>query len=73
VTTYRQSTQSNFEKFKDFRDGMVQRGIYFHPDGTERLALSTTHTDEDVEKTLATAEEVLRILPKRVPRSFSFF
>ena len=73
VTTYRQSAQSNFEKFKDFRDGMVQRGIYFHPDGTERLALSTTHTDEDVEKTLATAEAVLRILPKRVPRSFSFF
>ncbi len=73
VTTYRQSIQSNFEKFKDFRDGMVQKGIYFHPDGTERLALSAAHTDLDVEKTLATAEEVLRILPKRVPRSFSFF
>jgi len=72
ISTYRQSVNCNFSKFKEFRDGMVQKGVYFHPDGTERLVLSAAHNYNDVEETLDKAEEVLRIMPKRVHRSFSF-
>jgi glutamate-1-semialdehyde 2,1-aminomutase len=69
IGTYRQSLQCDYEKFKDFREDMLERGVYFHPDGTERFMLSTVHTTEDVEKTLAAAEETLSKLPKRYYRS----
>jgi len=71
ISTYRQSQQCDYEKFKDFREMMLERGAYFHPDGTERLMLSAVHTIEDVEKTLAAAEDCLGKLPKRYyrPRS----
>jgi len=68
VANYRQSEQSDYEKFKDFREMMLEKGVYFHPDGSERLVLSTAHTVEDVEKTLAAAEECLLKLPKRYYR-----
>ena len=71
INTYRQSLQCDYEKFKDFREMMLERGVYFHPDGTERLMLSTVHTTEDVEKTVAAAEDCLSKLPKRYYRSRS--
>lgn len=69
ISTYRQSLQCDYEKFKDFREMMLERGVYFHPDGTERLMLSAVHTNEDIEKTLAAAEDCLSTLPKRYYRS----
>jgi glutamate-1-semialdehyde 2,1-aminomutase len=69
ISTYRQSLQCDYEKFKDFREDMLERGIYFHPDGTERFMVSAVHTAEDVEKTLAAAEDTLSKLPKRYYRS----
>ena len=71
IGTYRQSLQCDYEKFKDFREMMLERGVYFHPDGTERLMLSAVHTNEDIEKTLSAADESLQRLPKRYYRSRS--
>ena len=71
ISTYRQSLQCDLEKFKDFREMMLERGVYFHPDGTERLMLSAVHTSEDIEKTLSAAEDCLSKLPKRYYRSRS--
>lgn len=71
VSTYRQSIQCDLEKFKDFREMMLEKGVYFHPDGTERLMLSAVHTDEDIEKTLAAAEDSLSKIPKRYYRARS--
>ncbi len=71
ISTYRQSIQCDLEKFKDFREMMLERGVYFHPDGTERLMLSAVHTDEDIEKTLAAAEDSLSKIPKRYYRARS--
>jgi len=71
ISTYRQSQQCDYEKFKDFREMMLERGVYFHPDGTERLMLSAVHTKEDIEKTLTAAEDSLSKLPKRYYRSRS--
>jgi glutamate-1-semialdehyde 2,1-aminomutase len=38
--------------------GLLARGIHFHPD--KPFYTCTQHTDEDVERTLAASEEVLR-------------
>jgi len=64
LTDYRQWTACDLEKFKEFRDLMLKERIYLHPDGMERIVLSTAHTQEDIERTLAAAEDILRKLPK---------
>ena len=71
ISNYRQSLQCDLEKFKDFQEMMLERGVYFHPDGTERFMVSAVHTTEDVEKTIAAAEDCLSKLPKRYYRSRS--
>jgi len=64
INHYRQWTECNLDKFKEFRDGLMQKGVYLHPDGMERTLLSAVHTREDIEKTLAVAEDTLKKLPK---------
>lgn len=64
ITRYRQWTECNLEKFKQFRDALMQRGVYLHPDGMERTLISTVHTKKDIEETLAAAEDALKKLPK---------
>jgi glutamate-1-semialdehyde 2,1-aminomutase len=62
VSTYRQALQSDGEKFKRFRDEMLKRGIYMHPDGLERLSISAVHTDNEIDETIVAAEESLKAL-----------
>jgi glutamate-1-semialdehyde 2,1-aminomutase len=62
VSTYRQALQSEGEKFKRFRDEMLKRGIYMHPDGLERLSISAVHTDNEIDETIVAAEESLKAL-----------
>ena len=38
---------------------MLERGVYLAPSMYEAGFMSMAHTDEDIEKTIATAEEVL--------------
>ncbi len=64
ISNYRQWITCDLEKFKQFRDLMVKKGIYLHPDGMERVVLSTVHTQEDINETLSAAEDTLRKLPK---------
>jgi glutamate-1-semialdehyde 2,1-aminomutase len=64
INRYRQWTECNLDKFKKFRDALMQKGVYLHPDGMERTLLSAVHTTEDIEKTLIAAEETLKKLPK---------
>ncbi len=64
MTSYRQWMACDLDKFKQFRDLMIKRGIYLHPDGMERIILSTAHTNEDIQKTLKAAEDALKKLPK---------
>ncbi len=62
ILNYRHTLQSNFEKFKQFRNLMLRRGVYFHPDGMERLMITTAHGQQDVDWILAAAEDSLRDL-----------
>ncbi len=62
ILNYRHTLQSNFEKFREFRNLMLRRGVYFHPDGMERMMITTSHGEKDVEWILAAAEESLKDL-----------
>jgi glutamate-1-semialdehyde 2,1-aminomutase len=64
IQNYRHTLQSDFEKFRRFRNLMLRRGVYFHPDGTERMMISAAHDDSDVESILSAAEDSLRELKK---------
>ena len=61
ITDYRNHVQ-NFddEKYQRFRIAMLERGIRLIPRG--QWYVSMAHTDEDIEKTLAAADEVLATL-----------
>jgi glutamate-1-semialdehyde 2,1-aminomutase len=64
ITGYRQTLNVNTERFRAFRNLMLQRGVYFHPDGMERIMISAAHDELDVERVLGAAEESLRELPR---------
>lgn len=62
VSSYRQAIQSDLTKYKRFRDEMLKRGVYMHPDGLERLLISAVHTEREVEETITAAEQSLKAL-----------
>src|SRR5205807_987916 len=64
IQNYRHTLQSDFEKFRRFRNLMLRRGVYFHPDGTERMMITAAHENGDVESILSAAEDSLRELKK---------
>ncbi|HJW75875.1 MAG TPA: aspartate aminotransferase family protein [Thermoleophilia bacterium] len=47
------------ERFSAFQREMLDRGVYFHPGPFERWFSSIAHSDEDVEHTLAAADEAM--------------
>jgi len=64
ILSYRHTLQTNFDKFRDFRDLMLHRGVYLHPDGTERMMITTAHKNDDVDRVLSAAEDSLREIQK---------
>jgi glutamate-1-semialdehyde 2,1-aminomutase len=62
VSTYRQAIQTDPERYKRFRDEMLKRGVYMHPDGLERLSISAVHTEREIEETVAATREALKAL-----------
>jgi glutamate-1-semialdehyde 2,1-aminomutase len=51
--------------FNAFHEEMQKRGIYFHPSQFERWFLSTEHTDQDIDDTIAAADESIRVVAKK--------
>jgi glutamate-1-semialdehyde 2,1-aminomutase len=49
-------------RFTRFQSAMLDRGVYFHPGPFERWFSSIVHTDEDIEVTLAAADEAMASL-----------
>jgi glutamate-1-semialdehyde 2,1-aminomutase len=47
-------------RFAAFFRGMLKRGVYLPPSQFEALFLSLAHTDEQIDRTLASAREVLK-------------
>lgn len=59
VRNYEDAKRSDLTKFSRFHRGMLERGVYFAPSQFEAGFTSLAHTDEDVDRTLAAAREVL--------------
>lgn len=57
VTNYDESAAANHELFKKFFLSMLENGIYFAPSQFETLFMSAVHTDEDISRTISTAEK----------------
>lgn len=52
--------------FRKWWQGMLSRGVLFHPGAYENLFVSTAHTREDIAQTLAAAKEVSAELARNV-------
>lgn len=57
VKDYASSAASDQEAFKVWFRAMLEQGIYLAPSQFETLFLSLTHTDEDIDRTIAAAEK----------------
>jgi glutamate-1-semialdehyde 2,1-aminomutase len=59
VRNFAQAAKSDGEKFGKWHRMMLERGVYLAPSMYEAGFMSCSHTDEDIEKTVAIADEVL--------------
>ncbi|NMG57749.1 glutamate-1-semialdehyde-2,1-aminomutase [Geitlerinema sp. P-1104] len=59
VHNYDDAKLSDATKFGNFHRGMLERGIYLAPSQFEAGFTSLAHTDEDIDRTIAAAREVL--------------
>jgi glutamate-1-semialdehyde 2,1-aminomutase len=60
VTNYEEAQGSDGEQFARFFRLMLDRGIYLAPSKYEAWFLTTSHTEADIDATLAAAEESFR-------------
>lgn len=58
VTTYAQARSSDLERFKQWYNGLLQRGIYAAPSQFEAMFLSAVHTDQEIERIVQAAREI---------------
>lgn len=56
VTSYEDATRCDVERFKRFYHAMLAAGVYLAPSAYEAGFISISHTDEDVDATVAAAE-----------------
>jgi glutamate-1-semialdehyde 2,1-aminomutase len=52
--------------YSAFHAEMQKRGIYCHPSVFERWFMSTEHTDQEIDDTIAAAEESIRVVAKKL-------
>ncbi|NER49933.1 MAG: glutamate-1-semialdehyde 2,1-aminomutase [Symploca sp. SIO1A3] len=62
VHNYEDAKKSDLTKFQSFHRGMLERGIYLAPSQFEAGFTSLAHTEEDIDRTLAAAKEVMSSL-----------
>jgi glutamate-1-semialdehyde 2,1-aminomutase len=62
VHNYEDAKKSDLAKFARFHRGMLERGVYLAPSQFEAGFTSLDHTNEDIDRTLAAAQEVMASL-----------
>jgi len=62
VANFSDAAKSDTDKFGRWHRMMLERGVYLAPSTYEAGFMSMVHTDEDIDKTLAIADEVMAIL-----------
>ncbi len=56
IRNYRDAARhANHEQFRSWWEGMLNRGVLFHPHAFENLFVSFAHSDDDIEQTLEAA------------------
>src|SRR5690625_439618 len=58
VTDFETAQRSDVDRFAAYYRGMIEQGIFLPPSQFEGLFLSTAHTDEDIEQTIAAVHTV---------------
>lgn len=64
VINYEIAKKANLEQFKQVHANLLDRGIYMPPSQFEAMFISTTHTTEDILKTVEIHFEALKALKK---------
>jgi glutamate-1-semialdehyde 2,1-aminomutase len=59
VHNYEDAKQCDLSKFSKFHRGMLEQGVYLAPSQFEAGFTSLAHTDEDIDRTIAAAREVM--------------
>jgi len=62
VSSFDQVMNCNQERFNTFFHDMLEKGVYLAPSSFEAGFVSKAHTNEDIEKTISTANEVIKEL-----------
>jgi len=62
VSSYHQATECDLARFKQFFHLMLEEGIYLAPSAFEAGFISTMHSDQDIENTIAAAARVFKKL-----------
>jgi glutamate-1-semialdehyde 2,1-aminomutase len=62
VSSFDQVMNCNQERFNSFFHDMLEKGVYLAPSSFEAGFVSKAHTNEDIEKTISTANEVIKKL-----------
>ncbi|MCP3898560.1 MAG: aspartate aminotransferase family protein, partial [Desulfobacteraceae bacterium] len=57
VHNFDDAKKSDLTMFSAYYHGMLKKGIYLAPSQFEAIFMSTAHTDDDIEKTIAAASE----------------
>ena len=66
IRNYRDAaTYASHERFRPWWEGMLDRGVLFHPHAFENLFVSFAHTDDDIEQTLQAARETVKDISAR--------
>jgi glutamate-1-semialdehyde 2,1-aminomutase len=66
IRNYRDAARyARHDTFRLWWEGMLDRGVLFHPGAYENLFVSFAHTEDDVDQTLMAANEVARTLRNR--------
>lgn len=65
VVDFETSKKSDTEAFASYYRTMIEEGIFLPPSQFEGLFLSTSHTEEDIEKTIAAAEKAFAKLANK--------
>lgn len=60
VSNFEEAAKQDTAKFGRWHRGMLERGVYLAPSAYEAGFTSLAHTDEDIDKTIAAAREVMQ-------------
>jgi glutamate-1-semialdehyde 2,1-aminomutase len=61
VTGYETAKRSDTERFTRFFQAMLERGVYWPPSQFESAFLSAAHTEQDIQHTVAAAQEAFAL------------